>query len=99
MNIQAIMKQAQKMQKEVMKEKEEINKKIFTETYSSVTVSVNGNKEITKIDIDKVMDLSKDDIEMLEDMLMIAINKAFEQVDKETEKRMGKYGQGLSGLM
>ncbi|MBQ7140758.1 MAG: YbaB/EbfC family nucleoid-associated protein [Bacilli bacterium] len=99
MNIQAIMKQAQKMQKEVMKEKEEINKKIFTETYSSVTVSVNGNKEITKIDIDKEMDLSKDDIEMLEDMLMIAINKAFEQVDKETEKRMGKYGQGLSGLM
>lgn len=99
MNIQAIMKQAQKMQKEVMKEKEEINKKIFTETYSSVTVSVNGNKEITKIDIDKEMDLSKDDIEMLEDMIMIAINKAFEQVDKETEKRMGKYGQGLSGLM
>ena len=99
MNIQAIMKQAQKMQKDVMKEKEEINKKIFTETYSSVTVSVNGNKEITKIDIDKEMDLSKDDIEMLEDMLMIAINKAFEQVDKETEKRMGKYGQGLSGLM
>ena len=99
MNIQAIMKQAQKMQKEVMKEKEEINKKIFTETYSSVTVSVNGNKEITKIDIDKEMDLSRDDIEMLEDMIMIAINKAFEQVDKETEKRMGKYGQGLSGLM
>lgn len=99
MNIQAIMKQAQKMQKDVMKEKEEINKKIFTETYSSVTVSVNGNKEITKIEIDKEMDLAKDDIEMLEDMLMIAINKAFEQVDKETEKRMGKYGQGLAGLM
>ena len=99
MNIQAIMKQAQKMQNDVMKEKEEINKKIFTETYSSVTVSVNGNKEITKIEIDKEMDLSKDDIEMLEDMLMIAINKAFEQVDKETEKRMGKYGQGLAGLM
>ena len=99
MNIQAIMKQAQKMQKDVMKEKEEINNTIFTETYSSVTVEVNGNKEIKSIKISSDMEFDKDDIEMLEDTLMIAINNAFKKVDTETEKRLGKYGQGLSGLM
>ena len=99
MNIQAMMKQAQKMQKDVMKEKEEINNTIFTETYSSVTVEVNGNKEIKSIKISSDMEFDKDDIEMLEDTLMIAINNAFKKVDAETEKRLGKYGQGLSGLM
>ena len=99
MNIQAIMKQAQKMKKDVMKEKEEINNTIFTETYSSVTVEVNGNKEIKSIKISSDMEFDKDDIEMLEDTLMIAINNAFKKVDAETEKRLGKYGQGLSGLM
>jgi len=98
MNIQAIMKQAQKMQKDILKEKEEINKKIFTETYSHVTVSMNGEKQITKIDISKDMDLDKDDIEMLEDMIMIAVNNTIKKIDEETEKKLGKYGQGLNGL-
>lgn len=99
MNIQAIMKQAQKMQKDIMKEKEEINKKIFTETYSHVTVSMNGEKQITKIEISKDMELEKEDIEMLEDMIMIAINNAMKKVDEEVEKKLGKYGQGLNGLI
>ncbi len=99
MNMQALMKQAQKMQKDVMNAKEEINKKNFTEEYSNVKVEVNGNKEILKIEIDKNMELEKDDIEMLEDMIVIAINNAFKKVDNETEKVMGKFGPGLSGLM
>jgi len=99
MNIQAIMKQAQKMQNDVLKSKEAINKKIFEEKYSSVTVQVNGAKEIQKIEIDKNIELEKDDIEMLEDTIMIAINNAFKKVDEETEKALGKYGHGLTGLM
>ena len=99
MNIQALMKQAQKMQNDVLKSKEIINKKIFEERYSSVTVQVNGAKEIQKIEIDKNIDFDKDDIEMLEDTIMIAINNAFKKVDEETEKTLGKYGQGLTGLM
>ena len=82
-----------------MNAKEEINKKNFTEEYSNVKVEVNGNKEILKIEIDKNMELEKDDIEMLEDMIVIAINNAFKKVDNETEKVMGKFGPGLSGLM
>ena len=99
MNIQAIMKQAQKMQNEVMKEKEAMDKEIFTETYSNIIVEVSGSKEIKNIKISKDMTLDSDDIEMLEDMLIIAINNAFKKVDKETEKRFGKYGNGLSGLL
>lgn len=99
MNIQAMMKQAQKMQKDMLKEKDAIDQMTFTETYSSVTVSVNGKKEITKIEISKELELDKDDIEMLEDMILVAINNAMKKVDQEIEKRLGKYGQGLSGLM
>lgn len=99
MNIQALMKQAQKMQNDVLKSKEEINKKIFEEKYSSVTVQVNGKKEIQKIEIDKNIELEKDDIEMLEDMIMIALNNALKKVDEATEKALGKYGQGLNGFM
>ena len=99
MNIQAIMKQAQKMQKDMLKEKEVIDKMLFTERHSIVEVTVNGSKEIQKINIDKDIELEKDDLEMIEDALMIAINNAFKKVDEQTEKTMGKYGQGLSGLM
>ena len=99
MNIQALMKQAQKMQKDMLKEKETIDKMLFTEKHSIVEVTVNGSKEIKKINIDKEMDLEQDDLEMLEDAIMIAINNAFKKVDEQTEKTMGKYGQGLSGLM
>ncbi len=99
MNIQAIMKQAQKMQNDVMKSKEEINKKVFKESYSNVNVEVNGKKEVLKIEINKDMEIDKEDIEMLEDMILVAINNAFKKVDEETEKVLGKYGSGLSGLM
>ena len=93
MNIQALMKQAQKMQKDMLKEKEAIDNMTFTEKHSIVEVSVNGNKNIQKITIDKEMELEKEDLEMLEDAIMIAINNAFKKVDEQTEKTMGKYGQ------
>ena len=99
MNIQALMKQAQQMQKDLMKEKEEIDKKFFVETYSMVTVEMTGNKHVQKITISKDVELSSDDIEMLEDSIAIAVNKLIEKIDQETENKLGKYGQGLNGLM
>lgn len=97
MNIQAMMRQAQKLQKGMMEEKEKINKQTFTGTSSFVTVEVNGNKELLKVTIDNE-ELGKDDIEMLQDMIVIAINDAMKKVDKETEEKMGKYTQGMPGL-
>ncbi len=97
MNIQAMMKQAQKMQRDMMNAKDEIDKMEFTSKNSFLTVNGNGKKEITsvKIDMDK---LDKEDIEMLEDMILVAVNNAMNEIDKVTEQKMGKYTKGMPGL-
>lgn len=97
MNIQAMMKQAQKLQKEMMEEKEKIDKMEFENTNSFVTVKANGKKEIIEVKINQD-NLDKDDIEMLQDIIVVAINNCFKQIDNETEKKMGKYTQGMPGL-
>ncbi|CCZ60290.1 nucleoid-associated protein HMPREF0446_01078 [Clostridium sp. CAG:710] len=96
MNIQALMKQAQSLQKDMTKAKEEIDNTLFTGSNSFVTVKVNGKKEVLdiKIDTDSV---DKDDIEMLQDILMVALNNAFSEVDKVTEQKMSKYAN-IPGL-
>ncbi|MBR3198731.1 MAG: YbaB/EbfC family nucleoid-associated protein [Bacilli bacterium] len=97
MNIQAMMKQAQKLQKEMMNSKNEIDEMEFTGKSSFVTVTIKGTKEIKEVKIDNES-LDKDEIEMLEDMILVATNDAMKQVDKITEEKMGKYTQGIPGL-
>ncbi len=97
MNIQAMMREAQKIQKEMTKEKEEIDATIYEGESSFVSVKANGKKEIIEIKINQES-LDKDDIEMLQDILQVAINDAFKKVDEDTEKRMGKYTKGIPGL-
>ena len=98
MNMQAIMRQAQNMQKEITRIKEEIDKSVFEGKSSLVTVTVNGKKEVLTIKFsDDVMDLS-DDLSMLEDMILLALNDAFSKVDKTTNEKMGKYTNMMPGL-
>ena len=92
MNIQAMMKQAQKLQKEMMNVKDEIDSTEFVGESSLVKVTVKGTKEVVKVEIDKSNSLDSDDLEMLEDMIMIAVNDANKKVDKVTEQKMGKFG-------
>ena len=87
MNIQAMMKQAQTIQKEMLKAKEEIDGKIFEATSSFVNVRVKGNKEIESINISN-KDLSEEDIEILQDLIVVALNDAMKQIDKETEEKL-----------
>ena len=96
MNIQALMKQAQTLQKDMMKTKEEIDNMTFTGTISFVSVTVKGNKEVAKVTIDND-DITSDDKEMIEDMLVVALNDAFKQIDKVTEQKMGKYSSMMPG--
>ena len=97
MNLQSMMKQAQKLQKDMISEKEKIDNTIFTGKSSIVEVKLKGTKEV--IDVKILTDsLENDDIEMLQDMIMVAINDAMKQIDKETENKMGKYTQGMTGL-
>ena len=97
MNIQALMKQTQNMQKDMLKIKEEIDNTKFEAKSSLVNVVVNGKKEIISINIEKEADIEKDEIEMLEDMITVALNDAFKQVDKMTEEKMGKFNN-IPGL-
>ena len=96
-NIQVLMKQAQKMQKDMMNAKKEIDNTVYEGKSSLVTVKVKGNKELQEVIID-ADSLEKDDIEMLQDMIVVAVNEAHRQIDKDTEQKMGKYTQGMPGL-
>ena len=98
MNMQALMREAQKMQKELQKTQEELEKTNYEGISSMVKVVLNGNKELKSISIDKNIDL-EDDIEMLEDMIVVAFNDALKKVNDDKNKKLSKYGNGLSGLM
>lgn len=98
MNIQAMMKQAQSLQKEMMKAKDEIDATEFTGESSLVKVTVKGTKEVIRVEIDKSNSLDGDDLEMLEDMILVAINEANKKVDAMTESKMGKFGNSVPGL-
>ncbi len=97
MNIQNMMKQVQKIQKEMMVEKSKIDETVFTSISSIVSVQMKGNKEL--IDV-KIMsdEITKDDIELLEDMILVAVNDVIKQIENETENKLGKYTQGMPGI-
>ena len=97
MNIQAMMKQAQKLQSDMMKAKDEIDKMEFSSTNGLVTVKINGKKEVLEVKIENDSDFSSDDLEMLQDMIVIATNDAMKQVDKVTEEKMGRFSS-IPGL-
>ena len=100
MNMQALMKQAQAMQRDITNIKNEIDSSVFEGRSSLVTVQVKGTKEIVKVSIDEgAKDLVVDDLSMLEDMVVLALNDAFSKVDKVTEEKMGKYSSMMPGLM
>ena len=99
MNMQKLMMEAQKMQAKLQKEQVELENSIYEGTSSLVTVTMNGKKEVKSVKLNMDEDISKEDVEMLEDMIMLAMNDAVKKADADKEKRLGKYGQGLTGLM
>ncbi|HEY8363984.1 MAG TPA: YbaB/EbfC family nucleoid-associated protein [Haloplasmataceae bacterium] len=87
-----------KMQKDMMKAQQELEESIFTGTSGGVvTVEVKGNKEIVSIKIAPEA-VDPDDVSLLEDMIVAAINDAFKQVEKKTEEVLAPYTQGFPGL-
>ncbi len=96
MNMQNLMAQAQKMQRDMQKKKEEIDSTLFTGTSEMVEVVYNGKKEMVSIKIKG--DLDKDDLEILEDMIVLASKEATNKIDQEIEDKMGSLGAGLGGL-
>ncbi len=98
-NMSNLMKQAQRMQHQM----EESQKELETAEYTSaagggaVTATVSGKKELTAIKIDPDA-VDPEDVEMLEDMIMAAVNEALKQAEEASSQAMSKLTGGLGGL-
>lgn len=98
MNMQSIMAQAQKMQRDITKKKAEIDATSFEGKSEWVTVVFNGKKELLSFKIVYDGDITGEDKEVLEDMISIAMKDAFAKIDKEIEDKLGSYGSALNGM-
>ena len=98
MNLQALMKQAQSMQKNIMDSKAKIEAMTFAGESELVEVTMNGKKEVISVKI-KATELDKDDIEILEDMIVIATNDAIRKINKEIEDKMGSQAGALGSFL
>src|SRR5438046_2958224 len=90
MNIQSMMKQAQEMQQRLQKQMADLRVEA-TAGGGMVTVVINGTKQLQSITIDPEV-VSKDDVEMLQDLIVAAFNDAARKVDEQL-------GQSMGGLM
>ena len=95
-NMQRLMQQAQQMQREMEKEQVAISEKVFETTSGggAVKVEMTGEKKITSLEI-KPEVVDPEDVEMLQDLIMAAINECVETIDTETQAVMGKYTMGM----
>ena len=99
-NMNNLMKQAQKMQKQMETQQAELEAKEFSAAAGGgvVEVTVTGKREVTKVKIDPEA-VDPDDVEMLEDLIVAALNEALEKVDAESSSAMSKLTGGMGGGM
>ncbi len=89
------MMKLRKMQKQMMEAQEKLEQSIFTGTAGGgvVTAKVKGTHEVVEVIIDP--EAAKDDIEMVQDMIVLAINDANKKVEAESQKLLGGFGGGM----
>ena len=95
-NMQNMMKQMKKMQQQMATEQAALNEETFTGKAPDdmVTVTFTGDKKMQDISI-KPATVDPDDVDMLQDLIVAAVNDALTQVDAQTQDTMGKYTKGL----
>ncbi|MBQ8971356.1 MAG: YbaB/EbfC family nucleoid-associated protein [Lachnospiraceae bacterium] len=100
-NMNNLMKQAQKMQRQMEESQKELEEKEYTVTSGggAIEITITGKKEITKVKLDKDA-VDPDDVEMLEDLIMTAVNEAIGKVEEASSSAMSKLtgGMGLGGF-
>lgn len=98
-NMNNLMKQAQRMQKQMEDTTKDLEEKEVTATAGggAVEVTVSGKKEVVKIKLSEEV-VDPDDIEMLEDLIIAATNEALREMDELSNKEMSKITGGLGGL-
>lgn len=99
MNMNDLMRQAQKMQQQMQEQKAELEQTEFTANAGggAVTVTVNGKHEVVKVELSKEV-VDPDDIEMLQDLIIAATNAAMKQVDEKSNAQMSQLSGGLGGM-
>ncbi|RKD32780.1 YbaB/EbfC family nucleoid-associated protein [Lacrimispora algidixylanolytica] len=97
-NMNNLMKQAQKMQRQMEETTKTLEDKAYTATSGggAVSVTVSGKKEVTSVKLSQEV-VDPEDIEMLEDLIMAATNEAFRQMEEENSSAMAKLTGGLGG--
>ena len=99
-NMANLMKQAQKMQRQMEEQAKEMETKEFTATAGggAVEVTVSGTKKVLKVKLDEEA-VDPDDVEMLEDLIVAAVNEAMDKVDVVSASAMSKFTGGMGGQM
>ena len=97
MNQAAMMKQAQKMQQDLLKMQENLEAQTYTAQSGGgmVKATVDGKHQLTEVVIDPEC-VDPDDVEMLQDMVMAAVNEALRQADEASAQSMSKLTRGLN---
>ena len=98
-NMNNLMKQAQRMQRQVEETTKELEEKEYSASAGggAVTVTVSGKKEVLSVKLaEEVVD--PDDIEMLQDLIVAATNEALRKMEEESQAAMSKLTGGLGGL-
>ncbi len=92
-NMQAMMRQAQKMQEEALRAKEELDNTVFEGTASGglVKVEINGKYDMVSVNIDPTV-VDPEDVEMLEDLVVAAFNDAKNKADEMKASKLGALG-------
>ena len=96
-NMQAMLKQAQKMQEQIESKKAELEEKEYVVTSGGgmVEITMTGKHEVKAIGINPEV-VDPEDVEMLEDMLVAALNEATRQIDEEAERELDSVTGGLN---
>ncbi len=95
-NMSNLMKQAQKMQKALQEQQAALEEKEYSAKAGggAVEVTVSGKREVTKVQIDPEA-VDPDDVDMLQDMIMAAVNEALRAAEEDAQKSMGGITGGL----
>lgn len=93
MNMQQIMAQAQKMQKDIINKQNEINAMEFEGKSDWISINFKGDKTVKSVDITNDAAFDIENKEILCDMIMLAIKDGLEKIDKETESKLGAYSK------
>lgn len=99
MNQASMMKQAQKMQEELLRMQEQLDATVYTAAAGggAVSASVSGKKELTELRIAPEA-VDPEDVEMLQDMIIAAVNEALRKAEDASAASMGKITGGIKGL-